>query len=51
MNRFFRRHKQDAEQDPRVKPQKDNYAAGTPHDLADPRAKNHKKVSADKWNQ
>jgi hypothetical protein len=53
MNRFFRRHKQDAVQDARVKTQRDLYAPGTPQDVTDPRAKSqrHKKTTADKWNQ
>jgi hypothetical protein len=53
MNRFFRRHKKDADPDLAAKQQREIYNARTPQEVTDTRAKNqrHKKVTADKWNQ
>ena len=54
MNRFFRRHKQEAENEQGLAAkQKDVFAANTPQDVTSTRAKSqrHGKVTADKWNQ
>lgn len=60
MNRYFRRlrrfgksHSAQRSQGRMVNKQDEIYAANTPQDVTDPRAKNerHGKVTADKWNQ